>query len=189
MKITAQNAIGLYSDSSLSCIEASLINTDGVDIFHIGQSLMYPYPQELKEQLKALRQEDIADHELIQRLEKEITFHHITAVHRLQEQIGPHCPKIDIIGFPGHTILHQPIHHLHIKLGNPQEMANAFGCPVISSFTKADIRAGGGICTGRGYQGRNSCGRYQHCSVGRTDGRCESVEFEYRPARQRGGNR
>ena len=143
MKITAHNAIGLYSDSSLSCIEASLINTDGVDIFHIGQSLMYPYPNELKDKLKSLHKEDMLNQELIYQLEKEITFHHIEAVHQLQKQIGPHCPKIDIIGFPGHTILHQPIHHLHVKLGNPQEMANAFNCPVISSFTKADIRAGG----------------------------------------------
>lgn len=143
MKIKPYNAIGLYSDSLLSCIDASLINTDGVDIFHIGQSCVHPYPQELKEKLKALTQEDLANQDLIQHLQQEITDHHILAVKQLQDQIGPHCPPIDIIGFPGHTVLHQPIHHLHIKLGNPQEMANTFRCPVVSSFTKTDIRAGG----------------------------------------------
>lgn len=143
MKITTQNAIGLYSDSSLSCVDASLINTDGVDIFHLGKSIIHPYPQDLKDRLKQLTPDDIANADLIKLLEEQITQQHILAVKKLKEHIGPHCPDIDIIGFPGHTILHQPAHHVHIKLGNAKEMAQAFSCPVVSSFTKADIRAGG----------------------------------------------
>ena len=50
---------------------------------------------------------------------------------------------VDVIGFHGQTILHQPHKGISIQIGNPEYVAQKTGVPVVFHFRQADIAAGG----------------------------------------------
>jgi len=56
--------------------------------------------------------------------------------------------KLDVIGFHGQTIAHIPLppngySASTLQIGNPYACAQAFGCPVVFDFRRADMLAGG----------------------------------------------
>lgn len=136
--------VGLYSDTAINGVDASVFKTDGLDITGEIVSLNRPYPMELKVKiLQALKTETLLDVDFLKQLEAEITQHHILAVHDLLENVKKIYPKIDVIGFPGHSIFHNSEDKVSIQLGNADEMAAVFYCPVVNRFVQADLKAGG----------------------------------------------
>jgi len=50
---------------------------------------------------------------------------------------------LDVIGYPGQTLYHQPLDKKSIILGDAQRMSNHFGVPVVTDFRAHDILSGG----------------------------------------------
>ncbi len=136
--------IGLYSDTAIASVDACIFKTDGLDILSDFECISRPYPDETKQLLHALiSPQGQSDADLKERTEKAVTQHHIETVQVLLERVHRTYPQVDLIGFPGHTILHQPEHQLSVQIGDAQALADAFGCTVVTHFVQADLLAGG----------------------------------------------
>lgn len=134
------HALGLMSSSSLDGVRAALIKTDGVDVFEAHKSFEFPFEEELSESLRGLQNspQDF-DAEYKKHVAKEFTEFNSRIVQELQEN----GQIIDVIGFHGHILQHNPSEQSIEQLGDSQSLANAVKIKVISRFRAADIAAGG----------------------------------------------
>lgn len=134
--------IGLMSGTSLDGVDAAVIRTDGERIEGFGPDLSLPYPAALRHRARKILDEAPAlsprDPEL-KAVEHEITRHHVDAVRQLQVLV----PDVDLIGFHGQTILHDPAHRRTWQIGDAQLLSRATGLAVIHDFRSADVAAGG----------------------------------------------
>ena len=137
-------AIGLRSDTAITGVEAALIKTDGIDIFEIGPSVSHPYSAELKREIQSvLGEKGQLDVQHLKEVDEHITQHHIEAVETLLRQADKNPMNIDVIGFPGHTVLHRPSQKLSRQIGNAETMLQHFEIPVVTRFAGGDLAAGG----------------------------------------------
>lgn len=136
--------IGLKSDTAMSGVDAALIQTDGVDIYEKGEYLSHPYSTEMKEQIESVMGEaGQLDVYRLKDVEQLITQHHIEVVRSLLQKTNRSRMNVDLIGFPGHTVLSRPKQKVSIQLGLADEMFKAFSIPVVSRFYQTDLSSGG----------------------------------------------
>lgn len=136
------NIIGLMSGTSLDGVDVAWLETDGKSHVQAKASYFVPYPAELREKIRACfgkRQKDVDT----QAVEQALTFWHEKAVQEFMQQQLLQKQHIDMIGFHGQTITHDPDKKLTIQLGDGQALANATGMPVAYDFRTADVAAGG----------------------------------------------
>ncbi len=142
-------AIGLMSGTSLDGIDVALIKTDGEAIVQRGASRTFPYDGAQRSLLKAA----IADAKTLTdrnarpgclaEAERQLTNWHVTAVESFSKELGLTPREIDIIGFHGQTVLHQPDKRLTVQLGDGATLARRLGRPVIYDLRASDVAAGG----------------------------------------------
>jgi anhydro-N-acetylmuramic acid kinase len=132
-----RRAIGLMSGTSLDGIDAAFIVTDGRAHVETGPWLTIPYPAGLRERLRAV----LGGVGAVAEVEREITEAHADAVTELRRRhsIG----TVDVIGFHGHTILHQPEKGRTWQIGDGALLARRTGFDVVCDFRSADVAAGG----------------------------------------------
>ena len=136
--------IGLSSDTSIFGVDAALLETDGVDIFEKGPALSRPYTPELKEEIRAvLGEKGQLDTFRLKAVEEKVTEHHIKAVQALLSAADKSPLQIDVIGFPGHTVLHRPSDKISIQIGLAEKMRDTFNIPVVNRFYQTDLASGG----------------------------------------------
>ena len=136
--------LGVYSDTSVSCTQVALVQTDSIDIFENKYHITRPYPEELKEAIHAISgQTDPQNLPTFQQVEQQITQHHIAAIQALLDTIPATERKIDGIGYSGHTLLHQATNKLSLQIGNTEDILHAFHIPVVDRFYQTDLMAGG----------------------------------------------
>jgi anhydro-N-acetylmuramic acid kinase len=68
---------------------------------------------------------------------------HALTVHQLLAKTGYSSRQIDVVGYHGQTLLHQPAKKISIIVGDGQRLANATAIPVVNDFRSRDIAAGG----------------------------------------------
>lgn len=138
--IKSITALGLVSSSSLDGVEAALIQTDGVDIFDFIRTASFPYDELLREQIRSFlgKAFDTPPPELLE-LETALTNFHAEIVREFMSS----GYEIDVIGFYGHTIFHNPAEHYTHQAGNGQLLADLTGIKVVNRFSRADVSAGG----------------------------------------------
>ena len=61
----------------------------------------------------------------------------------IQKLIKKAKVKIDLIGFHGQTIYHDPLNRISIQIGDPNLLAQKLKIDVISDFRLLDIKNGG----------------------------------------------
>lgn len=132
-------AIGLMSGTSADGVDAALLVTDGVDVVEPGAALTIAYSPDTRARL--LRAHGGAGP--VAEIEEEITRRHADAVATLLAQTGMVAGSIDLIGFHGHTILHQPRARRSWQIGDAALLARLTGIGVCSDFRAADVAAGG----------------------------------------------
>jgi len=144
MSVETVTALGLMSGTSADGIDVAIIETDGERVTSFGPSETFPYPDDLGERLRALYgcKPDVADPQ-VQDAVDDLTDAHADAVITMLAQSGMMGPKIDVIGFHGQTIWHDPDNGLTVQLGDAQRLANETGRPVVFDFRSADVAAGG----------------------------------------------
>ena len=138
--IGAYKVLGLASGSSLDGVNASIITTDGIDIFSFGRTFEIPYDENIRESLRHMQKNFVTmnDDEKL-RIENALTEFHLAAAREIMFDVE----GINLIGFGGHVICHKPKEHILYQIGDGQKMADALQVKVVSKFRDADILAGG----------------------------------------------
>lgn len=134
-------ALGLMSGTSLDGIDAALIETDGARVFVHGPARTDAYDGVFRERLRAAlgRDPDAATAPL----EKELTERHADTVRRLLDQAGLAPAAVDVIGFHGHTVRHDPRRGITRQIGDGRLLADLTGIPVVCDFRGRDVAQGG----------------------------------------------
>lgn len=142
-------ALGLMSGTSADGIDAALLETDGESLVRPGAALSRPYKPELSALLRAAMAEArawgggtpmpfrLGEVELL------LTEAHAAAVRELLGEAKLKARAVDVIGFHGQTILHQPAARRTVLLGNGALLATHTGIDVVCDFRRADVEAGG----------------------------------------------
>jgi anhydro-N-acetylmuramic acid kinase len=132
-------AIGLMSGTSMDGIDAAAVETDGHVRLTLGPHASTPYPPGLRSRLLHLSA-DLSDVGLE---EREVTDLHCQAVQILCAQNNIDLSTIDVIGFHGQTVKHDPRERVSRQLGDGRRMANILGRPVVTHFRQNDMQHGG----------------------------------------------
>ncbi len=136
--------IGLMSDTSLEGIEAALIKTNGLDLLEIGPSISRPYDEHLVSQIKEIRGEGYGDFpKKLKKAEFDFTMANVNAVNDLIAHAGIQKSEIEVIGFHGLTLYHNPKEKATFQLGDPCLMIEELGIPTVAHFRNNDILNGG----------------------------------------------
>jgi len=131
--------IGLMSGTSTDGIDAALVRTDGLAVLEFGPWRSDAYDPEFRARLRAVLGQASAPAALI----AELTAAHAESVHALLEDADLRADAIDLIGFHGQTLLHEPEHGRTVQIGDGAALAKATGIATVNDFRSADVAAGG----------------------------------------------
>lgn len=152
------NTIGLMSGTSMDGIDAALIQTDGYHhVKHIDYTSL-AYTKDFQLLLKAAEQSfakaegeiHCADALLKEQyacsfaeITKEITGYHYQVVLQLLKKTDQLAKDIDVIGFHGQTLWHNPAKGKSVQIGSGEQLAKATSIQVVDQFRQNDIQHGG----------------------------------------------
>jgi anhydro-N-acetylmuramic acid kinase len=132
-------AIGLMSGTSLDGVDAAIIDTDGIRIQSIGHNFSYQYEPQLREKIRTILngKGDVSE------IEKLLTIEHANVVKSLLKQSKLSPENIDVIGFHGQTIKHDPDNGITVQIGDGALLAKLTGINVVNDFRTNDVKNGG----------------------------------------------
>ena len=143
MNLKSINALGLISGTSMDGIDCSLIKTNGINFKRANKNIVIPYSKKTSQLLDIIINKPMQYINNLQnkdKLEALITNDHINAVNMFRKKYND---NIEIVGFHGQTILHQPKSKTSIQIGDGKKLAHKIGLDVISNFREYDIINGG----------------------------------------------
>ena len=139
-------AMGLMSGTSLDGVDVSIIESDGNKEFSSVLDRYFEYDKELIQKILILR-EKITDPEQLNKyvdeikdLEREITLFHAEAI---KETFGMTKFSVDLIGFHGQTIFHDPEKKITKQLGDGKLLSQLTKKNVVYNFRQNDLENGG----------------------------------------------
>jgi anhydro-N-acetylmuramic acid kinase len=143
MKPKLYKAIGLMSGTSIDGIDIALLETDGLSVVRPLAFMPDPYELTFRNRLRQFfsctNRNDIE----VLAVERELTELHAKAVQKFLGQINGMASGVDLIGFHGQTLFHDPAKHMTIQIGDGALLAKMTKIPVINDFRSADVKAGG----------------------------------------------
>lgn len=132
-KTGALRALGAMSGTSLDGVDAAVVETDGVQIFGFGDTGYRAYSDAERTVLRAgLGQWVGAKAEAAARV--------VDAAH---SDLLAGFAKVDLVGFHGQTLAHEPRGRGTFQVGDGAALAEALGCPVVWDFRSDDVAMGG----------------------------------------------
>ena len=138
MKNKLYTAIGLMSGTSMDGVDLSIISSDGQDQFFNILDEYYEYDIKLKQQLINLRDIISADKDLLKNLnklrelERNLTLFHADLVNQILKK---YKDPIDLVGFHGQTIFHNPHEKITNQLGDGKLLSQIVKKKVVYDFT------------------------------------------------------
>jgi anhydro-N-acetylmuramic acid kinase len=132
-------ALGLMSGTSCDGVDAALVETDGRAAVSCGAWLTEPYDAAFQARLRAV----LGGRGDVAAVERELTERHAEAVRALLTRNRLAAAQVDIIGFHGQTILHEPERRRTWQIGDGTRLAELTGIDVINDFRSADVADGG----------------------------------------------
>jgi anhydro-N-acetylmuramic acid kinase len=142
-------ALGFMSGTSMDGVDAAVVISDGESVQALGETFARPYTGEERQILRdaldeaRILEERTARPLALQRAEEMLHRAHMEAFATIQALRPPSAPPIELIGFHGQTVLHDPARHLTVQIGDGQRLANETRIPVVYDFRAADVAAGG----------------------------------------------
>ncbi len=144
MKPKLFRVIGLMSGTSIDGIDAALVETDGLNYVKSLAFMPNPYEKSFRLRLRShLGNKAGCQDPQVASFERELTELHADIVQQFQKKFNGIAQTIDLIGFHGQTIWHQPAERSTIQIGDGALLAKITNIPVINDFRSADVRAGG----------------------------------------------
>ena len=132
-------ALGLMSGTSLDGMDAAIIKTDGHSIASFGPFESKRYSAEFRSRVRA----DLGKKVVSGKLEKDLTHLHADLILELLNKHDLAMSEIDVVGFHGQTIHHEPENHFTLQIGDGAMLADLLSCTVVNNFRGADVVAGG----------------------------------------------
>ena len=138
--------MGLMSGSSLDGVDVSIIESDGNKEFRSILDRYFEYDKELVQKILILRgkitdKEKLNNHiSEIKDLERKITLFHVEAI---KETIRISKSLVDLIGFHGQTIFHNPEKKITKQLGDGKLLSQLTKKMVVYDFRQNDLKNGG----------------------------------------------
>ena len=139
-------SMGLMSGTSLDGIDVSIIKSDGKEEYSTELDRYFEYDKELVQKLLEMR-DKISNSEDLRRyfseikdLEREVTLFHFKAVNETIEKFNS---NIDLIGFHGQTIFHDPEKKISKQLGDGKLLSQLTKKKVVYNFRQNDLKNGG----------------------------------------------
>ena len=139
-------ALGLMSGTSMDGVDASIIKSDGHSKFDNVLDKYWEFDVTLHKKLIDLRNEILTKNKLIKFsnelkiLERELTIFHSKIVNEI---ISNYTENIDLIGFHGQTIFHDPSNRISKQLGDGGLLSQLTKKIVVYDFRKNDLQNGG----------------------------------------------
>jgi len=141
------------SGTSLDGVDAAFLETNGQQIFRFGPTLCLEYSTDERDVLKQATQAALnwkfhgPKPECFKTAEDIIHRVHIRAVKQLCSAHPNWASKLDMVGFHGQTLIHQPPKGTSrgrtLQLGDGEVLARNLKVPVYYDFRTADVEAGG----------------------------------------------
>ncbi len=141
-------SLGLMSGTSGDGVDASLVISDGVDKFDVIYNEYIEYSKkdskdfhELKE--KIINFEDIKKYSKeLKNLEKKLTICNSIAVEKIKGKLlqQKNHSKIDLVGFHGQTIHHNPEKKFSLQLGDGMLLSQLTNTKVVYKFRDNDLK-------------------------------------------------
>ena len=139
-------AIGLMSGTSMDGVDLSVIRSDGEDEYTHILDKYFEYDEKLHRKLVNLRGQIFNQKDLIKLskelkiLEREITIFHIKIIKEIETKCKD---KIDLVGFHGQTIFHDPDNKTSKQLGDGNLLSQLTKKTVVYDFRQNDLNHGG----------------------------------------------
>ena len=137
------------SGTSLDGVDVALLVTDGDEIAEFGASKTYPYAESDRALLRCatLDAVSLADRNArpgaLAQAEALVTRRHAEAVEAFLRDFGIGAADIDLVGFHGQTVFHDPARALTVQLGAGQDLADRLSIATVWDFRANDVAAGG----------------------------------------------
>ena len=125
--------LGAMSGTSLDGVDAAVIDTDGVRVFGFGASAYRPYSK--SEQVVLRAGLGHWDGPLVDAAAQVVETAHA--------EVLAAFAAIDLIGFHGQTLAHDPAGRGTLQVGDGAWLARTLHKPVVWDFRSADVRFGG----------------------------------------------
>ena len=129
--------LGTMSGTSLDGIDISIITTNGVDIFEFGPNYFSKFSKDLAKKLLYILniKDELHLHKnFIKNLNLTFTKEYAHTILKIIRNLD-----VDLIGFHGQTIYHDPYKKKSIQLGDGQLISNILNKQVIFNFRKNDL--------------------------------------------------
>jgi len=139
-------AMGLMSGTSLDGVDVSIIKSDGNREFSSVLDRYFEYDKELIQKILNIREKITSIESLnkylneIKDLERNITLFHVKAV---KETLDTSKSSVDLIGFHGQTIFHDPEKKTTKQLGDGKLLSQLTKKKVVYNFRQNDLENGG----------------------------------------------
>ena len=126
--------LGTMSGTSLDGVDAAMLRSDGTEILEFGPHAYRPYTASEQATIRAAFGQWPGDPEVAAAAEVVETAHA-----ELMERFS----GVDMIGFHGQTLAHDPANRRTHQAGNGALLAQALGKPVVWDFRSTDVELGG----------------------------------------------
>lgn len=123
-------------------VDIAVIETDGEQIGKAIAFDSFAYSIEDRSIIQASLGKRHRD-ETVDRAEELVTTRHIDAVNAFLKATGIQPESIDVIGFHGQTISHDPSQKFTWQIGDGEALMRATGIPVVYDFRSNDVACGG----------------------------------------------
>jgi len=135
MKITGPVwALGTMSGTSLDGVDAAMVRTDGHRILALGPTAYRPYSDPERDTLRAALGRWPGEAGVAEAAE---------IVENAHAELMSGFEGVDIAGFHGQTLAHEPRGRGTHQAGSGGVLAEVLGCPVVWDFRTADVDLGG----------------------------------------------
>ena len=136
--------LGMMSGTSGDGVDASIIRSNGLDELTILRDKYYEYDEKLFHEFHNLKKNINSLKDLknfssnIKKLEDNITFFHAKVIKDISVDFD-----LDLVGFHGQTIYHNPQEKISLQLGNGHLLSQLSNKKIVFNFRKNDIINGG----------------------------------------------
>ena len=137
-------SLGLMSGTSGDGVDASIINSNGIDKFEVIEDKYYEYDSTIYNGIHSLKKKihslsDINNHSTeIREIERKITLFHAKIIKDLDEN-----NKDFLVGFHGQTIYHNSIEKITKQLGDGNLLNQLLKKKIIYNFRENDVKNNG----------------------------------------------